>query len=88
MGDSDLFWTRLWPASIALASFILARPELVRGKKVAAIGCGLGMEGIAAALAGRLTECGLLATSESAALAGRLTECGPLATSDAASHGE
>ncbi len=53
LADSDLFWTRLWPASVALASAILARPELVRGKKVAAIGCGLGLEGIAAALAGK-----------------------------------
>ena len=70
LGDSDLFWTRLWPASIALTSFILARPELVLGKKVAAIGCGLGLEGIAAALAGRLTHswCWLLKTSKAEGL--------------------
>ena len=44
--------TRAWPSSIALASLILARPELVRGKRVADLGCGLGLAGMAAAFAG------------------------------------
>lgn len=42
----------MWPSSIALAACILSRPELVRGKKVADIGCGLGLAGLAAAMAG------------------------------------
>lgn len=50
--DADPYWVRAWPSSIALASLILARPELVAGKKVADVGCGLGLAGLAAALAG------------------------------------
>ena len=50
--DGDPYWTRAWPSSIALASFILSRPELVKGKRVADLGCGLGLAGIAAAISG------------------------------------
>ena len=51
-GDRDPYWCRLWPSAIALAQLILQQPELVRGKRVCDIGCGLGLAGIAAALAG------------------------------------
>ena len=51
-GDKDPYWCRLWPSAIALAQLILQQPELVRGKRVCDIGCGLGLAGIAAALAG------------------------------------
>ncbi|GFH15915.1 uncharacterized protein HaLaN_12240, partial [Haematococcus lacustris] len=50
--DGDPYWTRAWPSAIALASALLARPHLVRGKRVADLGSGLGVAGIAAALAG------------------------------------
>jgi hypothetical protein len=50
--DSDPYWTRAWPSAIALATTILSRPDLVRGKRVADLGAGLGVAGIAAALAG------------------------------------
>ncbi|KAL3149551.1 hypothetical protein ABBQ32_002330 [Trebouxia sp. C0010 RCD-2024] len=51
-GDRDPYWCRLWPSAVALAQFILQQPELVKGKRVCDIGCGLGLAGIAAALAG------------------------------------
>jgi len=38
--------------TIALAQLILQQPELVKGKRVCDIGCGLGLAGIAAALSG------------------------------------
>jgi predicted nicotinamide N-methyase len=50
--DADPYWTRVWPSAVALASEVLRRPELVAGKRVCDLGCGLGVAGIAAALAG------------------------------------
>lgn len=51
-GDRDPYWCRPWPSAIALAQLILQQPELVKGKRVCDIGCGLGLAGIAAALSG------------------------------------
>lgn len=51
-GDRDPYWCRPWPSAIALAQLILQNPDLVRGKRVCDIGCGLGLAGIAAALSG------------------------------------
>jgi len=50
--DRDPYWTCPWPSSIALARELLEKPELVKGKRVADIGCGLGIAGIAAAISG------------------------------------
>ncbi|EFJ47758.1 hypothetical protein VOLCADRAFT_91666 [Volvox carteri f. nagariensis] len=50
--DADPYWTRAWPSAIALAATLLQRPELVAGKVVADLGAGLGLAGMAAALAG------------------------------------
>eukprot|EP00967_Tisochrysis_lutea_P072040 scaffold95911_cov19-Tisochrysis_lutea.AAC.2 len=50
--DADPYWVRAWPSALALASTVLDSPELVRGKRVADLGAGLGVAGIAAALAG------------------------------------
>jgi predicted nicotinamide N-methyase len=50
--DGDPYWTRVWPSALALAQQLLTRPELVAGAKVADLGAGLGVGGIAAALAG------------------------------------
>lgn len=51
-GDRDPYWTCVWPSSVAMAEEILARPELVAGRRVADLGCGLGVGGVAAAMAG------------------------------------
>lgn len=50
--ERDPYWCRPWPAAVALAEWLQQRPELVRGKRVADLGAGLGIAGIAAALAG------------------------------------
>lgn len=43
---------RAWPSALALAAQLLRRPELVAGRRVADLGAGLGVAGMAAALAG------------------------------------
>jgi len=45
-------WAEVWPSGIALADAILAEPELVRGRRVLELGCGLGTTAIAALQAG------------------------------------
>lgn len=50
--NDDPHWADLWHGGAALASAVLERPELVRGKRVIDLGCGLGVAGIAAAMAG------------------------------------
>ena len=50
--DRDPYWCRVWPSALALAELILQNPELVAGKSVCDVGAGLGLAGIAAALAG------------------------------------
>jgi predicted nicotinamide N-methyase len=46
------YWAFAWAAGQGLAQYILANPELVRGKRVLDFGCGSGLVGIAAAKAG------------------------------------
>ena len=46
------YWAFAWAAGLGLARYILAHPELVRGKRVLDFGCGSGLVGIAAAKAG------------------------------------
>jgi len=48
----DPHWADVWHGSVALAREITRRPELVRGKRVMDLGCGVGLAGIASALAG------------------------------------
>jgi predicted nicotinamide N-methyase len=45
------YWADLWPSAIGMAEFLVANQELIRGKKLIEIGCGLGLPGI---VAGRL----------------------------------
>jgi len=47
-----VFWARVWPAGLALARFVIAKPTLVAGTNTLEIGAGLGPGAIAAALAG------------------------------------
>ena len=51
-GDADPYWCRPWPSGLALGALLLREPGLVRGKRVLDLGCGAGVAGIAAALAG------------------------------------
>lgn len=46
------YWALLWPSGMALAEALLARPELVRGRRVLELGCGLGVTAIAALACG------------------------------------
>eukprot|EP00887_Chlorella_sp_A99_P002425 scaffold10.g2425.t1 len=50
--DRDPYWCEPWPSALALAEELLRRPELVAGRRVAELGCGLGLAGLAAAAAG------------------------------------
>ena len=49
---ADPFFCSLWPSSIALAENLLKQPKLAVGRRVIDVGCGLGLGGVAAALAG------------------------------------
>lgn len=49
-GQEPPYWARIWPASIALARFV--RQVDCRGLRAVDLGCGLGVAGMAAGLAG------------------------------------
>lgn len=54
MEDRDPYWTCIWPSSQVLAAAVLGQggvDNIVRGKRVADFGAGLGLAGVAAALA-------------------------------------
>ena len=44
------FWSQVWPSGVALARAVAGQP--LTGRRVADLGCGLGLAGVAAALAG------------------------------------
>jgi predicted nicotinamide N-methyase len=44
------FWAELWPSGIALARAVISQP--LTGRRVLELGCGLGLVGVTAALAG------------------------------------
>ncbi|MCB1510374.1 MAG: methyltransferase [Hyphomicrobiaceae bacterium] len=46
------FWAFAWAGGQALARYVLDHPELARGRAVIDLGCGSGLAGIAAAIAG------------------------------------
>ncbi len=46
------YWAELWPSSLGLAEYILEKRHLFRAKSLIEIGCGLGLSGMAAHLAG------------------------------------
>ena len=46
------YWAYYWLGGLALARFVLDRPEMVRGRRVLDLGCGSGLVAIAAAKAG------------------------------------
>jgi hypothetical protein len=50
--DWDPYWARPWPSAAALAARLLQGGDPVAGAAVAELGAGLGLAGLAAALAG------------------------------------
>jgi predicted nicotinamide N-methyase len=46
------YWAEIWPSGVALAARIARSPDMVSGKRVLEIGCGLGVTAIAALNAG------------------------------------
>lgn len=48
----DGVWSELWPSARAAAELVAAEPALVAGRDVADLGAGIGVAGLAAALAG------------------------------------
>lgn len=43
------YWTQIWPASLAMAEFLVHHPELVQQKKVLELAAGLGLPSLLAA---------------------------------------
>lgn len=50
--DKIPYFTRLWESAQAMAEFIVANPEICRGKCVLEVGCGLGLPSLCAAALG------------------------------------
>ena len=46
------YWGELWPSAIGLSQFITENSNLIHGKNILEIGCGLGLPGIVASLLG------------------------------------
>ena len=46
------YWADLWPSAVALATHVLETDPIRMGAKVIELGCGLGLAGIAAGMAG------------------------------------
>ncbi len=46
------FWAVAWPGALMIAGWLLAHPEIVRGRSVLDLGCGGAVAGVAALLAG------------------------------------
>ncbi len=51
-GFGSPYWAYYWLGGLALARFVLDRPEVVAGRRVLDLGCGSGLVAIAAAKAG------------------------------------
>ncbi len=78
------FWAFAWPGGQALARHVLDRPGLVAGRRVLAVGCGGGIEAVAAARAGAaavwandMDPVALVAAGMNAALNGQAVRAAP-----------
>ena len=49
---ADPVWAEVWPSAFAAADALLSEPSLVAGRRVCELGAGVGLAGLAAALAG------------------------------------
>jgi predicted nicotinamide N-methyase len=75
--EQPYYWAFCWASGLVLSQYIMANPELVKGKRVVDFGCGSGVVAIAAAKAGaaEVIACDIdpvaqIATRENAALNG------------------
>ena len=50
----DPYWAELWASAIAIAQIVAEDNILVRGQRIADVGCGLGVAGLVAAIHGVL----------------------------------
>lgn len=78
------YWTVVWPAGRVLAGILADRPELVRGRHVVDLGCGVGLTALVAARLGAEVTAvdidpGARAAVEAAAVRNRL----PITAADA-----
>src|SRR5689334_2532686 len=46
------YWAELWESGLGIGQMLVASPDLVRGKKVLDLGCGMGLAGTVAAASG------------------------------------
>jgi predicted nicotinamide N-methyase len=53
------FWAFAWAGGQALARYLLDHPDIVAGRRVLDVGCGSGVVGIAAAVAGAAYVCAI-----------------------------
>ena len=51
------YWAQLWPSALAMGRWLLEEPDLVAGRSVLELGCGLGLASTCAALAGAEHVC-------------------------------
>ena len=51
------YWTEIWPASAALAEWLVEKSQDLRGRACADLGCGLGLTTMAGGLAGASVVC-------------------------------
>src|SRR5258705_13260936 len=50
------YWAELWESGLGIGQMLVSAPELVRGKNVLDLGCGMGLAGtVAAALGAKVT---------------------------------
>ena len=52
LGARPVYWSKVWPAGLALGRHLLAAPEMCAGKAVLELGAGLGIGAVCAAVAG------------------------------------
>ena len=52
IASQPVYWSKVWPAGLALSRFVLTKPAMCAGKSVLELGAGLGVGAVCAALAG------------------------------------
>lgn len=71
------YWATPWASGLALAELVLADPEILRGRRVLELGCGLGVTAVAALKVGaRLTIADCFAEALAYCRANALTNVG------------